>query len=80
VRFSAAPAWGSGREWDNHMQTPPPSKQAHGGNSRPATVNLERGFKTNIPMTQCKCTPAPGQKLKPTLYRTNAALNGNGTN
>lgn len=56
------------------------TKQAHGGNSRPCPVTTKPGFKTNVPMTQCDCTPKQGSKLKPKLYQTHAALNGNGLN
>lgn len=59
---------------------PPTKNQAHGGNSRPAAVTMKPGFKTNIAMTSCDCTPKQGSKLKPTLYQTKAALNGNGLN
>lgn len=54
------------------------TNQAHGGNSRPSPVSMKSGFKTNISMTTCKCTPSA--KTKPKLYQTHAALNGNGLN
>ncbi len=57
---------------------PPTKNQAHGGTSRPSAVTLKPGFKTNIALNTCKCTPA--SKTKPTLYQTHAALNGNGVN
>jgi hypothetical protein len=52
--------------------------QAHGGKSRPAKVTLNSGFKTNVPMTTCDCTPKPGSKLKVSTFPTNASLAGNG--
>lgn len=55
-------------------------KQAHGGNSRPSKVTLNAGFKTNIPLTNCDCTPKQGSKLKPKTFPTNASLSGNGVN
>lgn len=60
------------------MATSP--NQAHGNNSRPAAVTLKPGFKTNIEMTTTDRTPKQGGKLKPALYQTKAALNGNGLN
>ncbi len=41
---------------------------------------MKPGFKTNVAMTNCNCTPKQGSKLKPTMYQTKAALNGNGLN
>jgi len=52
--------------------------QAHGGKSRPSPVTMKSGFKTNVAMTTCKCTPS--SKTKPKLYQTRAALSGNGVN
>lgn len=54
--------------------------QAHGGRSRPASVSMSTGVKTNVTMTNCNCTPKQSAKLKPTLYQTKAALSGNGAN
>lgn len=53
-------------------------KQAHGGNSRPCKVTLKPGFKTNIAMTQCDCTPK--KKTVAKTFPTNASLSGNGVN
>jgi len=54
--------------------------QAHGGNSRPLKVTMKPGFKTNIAMTTCDCTPKQGRKTKVKTFPTNAALSGNGVN
>lgn len=52
--------------------------QARPGKSTPAAVTMKSGFKTNVPMTTCKCTPS--SRLQPKLYPVHAALSGNGVN
>lgn len=46
--------------------------QARGGKSRPGAVTMNAGFKTNVPMTMCKCTPTAKTAAK--IYPVNASM------